>query len=124
MQFFRKLLKIRKTESSEEGEQTEEGTFRRLLLGYQLQSGRKVNRSYMVNTEECRELLYNLYREENLKNKTEQFLALDTAYLDNITLIFRKWKRLCDFPGSAGKTEKTDRGSKKGPSGSSSGRSD
>lgn len=71
----------------EEGEQTEEGTFRRLLLGYQLQSGRKVNRSYMVNTEECRELLYNLYREENLKNKTEQFLALDTAYLDNITLI-------------------------------------
>ena len=71
----------------EEGEQTEEGTFRRLLLGYQLQSGRKVNRSYMVNTEECRELLYNLYKEENLKNKTEQFLALDTSYLDNISFI-------------------------------------
>lgn len=71
----------------EEREQTEEGTFRRLLLGYQLQSGRKVNRSYMVNTEECDELLGALYKEENLKNKTEQFLALDTAYLDNITLI-------------------------------------
>lgn len=70
-----------------EGEQTEEGTFLRLLLGYQLQSGRKVNRSYTINTEECGELLYNLYKEENLKNKTEQFLASDTSYLDNISFI-------------------------------------
>lgn len=71
----------------EEGEQTEEGTFRRLQLGYQLRSGREVKRSYVINTEECGELLYNLYKEENLKNKTEQFLALDTSYLDNISFI-------------------------------------
>lgn len=70
-----------------EGEQTEEGTFRRLQLGYQLRSGREVKRSYVINTEECGELLYNLYKEENLKNKTEQFLALDTSYLDNISFI-------------------------------------
>ena len=69
------------------GEQTEEGTFRRLQLGYQLRSGREVKRSYVINTEECGELLYNLYKEENLKNKTEQFLASDTAYLDNISFI-------------------------------------
>ena len=46
-----------------------------------------MKRSYVINTEECGELLYNLHKEENLKNKTEQFLASDTAYLDNISFI-------------------------------------
>lgn len=85
-----------------EGEQTEEGTFRRLQLGYQLRSGREVKRSYVINTEECGELLYNLYKEENLKIKQNNFW-LQIPHIWIIFLLFQETEEDMIFSGSAGK---------------------
>lgn len=64
-----------------------EEMFYSMGIRYKMKSGKKVYRSYLINPDECRELVSCIYDEENLKDIIFSFMDLRDEYLAELNLL-------------------------------------